>query len=71
MFKILNGETVAVTSLVFCVVLHRSLFVIVVFVRPFTGFDYPFGVLKLFFKRDRQHNDQMKKRDKRRKWSTK
>ena len=64
MFKILNGETVAVTSLVFCVLPPRSLFVIVVSVLPFTGFDYRFGVFKLFFKRDRQHNDQMKKMDK-------
>ena len=59
--EILKGETATVKSLVFCVVLHRSLFVIVVSVLPFTGFDYPFGVFKLFFKRDRQHNDQMKK----------
>ena len=71
MFKILNGETVAVTSLVFCVLPPRSLFVIVVSVLPFTGFDYRFGVFKLFFKRDRQHNDQMKKGTSRRKWSTK
>jgi hypothetical protein len=35
------------------------------------GFDYPFGVFKLFFKRDRQHNDQVKKGTRRRKWSTK
>ena len=64
MLKILKGEQAAVKSVVFCVVLPRSLFVIVVSVLPFTGFDYPFGVFKLFFKRDRQHNDQMKKRDK-------
>ena len=64
MLKILKGEPAAVKSLVFCVVLPRSLFVIVVSILPFTGFDYPFGVFKLFFKRDRQHNDQMKKRDK-------
>jgi hypothetical protein len=64
MLKILKGEPAAVQSLVFCVVLPRSLFVIVVSVLPFTGFDYPFGVFKLFFKRDRQHKDQMKKRDK-------
>jgi hypothetical protein len=63
MLNILKGEPAAV-KLVFCVVLPRSLFVNVVSVLPFTGFDYPFGVLKLFFKRDRQHNDQMKKRDK-------
>jgi hypothetical protein len=56
-----DGEPAAVKSLVFCVLPPRSLFVIVVSVLPFTGFDYPFGVLKLFFKRDRQHNDQMKK----------
>jgi hypothetical protein len=54
-------QTSGVKSLVFCVVLPRSLFVIVVSVLPFTGFDYPFGVFKLFFRRDRQHNDQMKK----------
>ena len=64
MLKILKGEPAAVKSLVFCVVLPRSLFVIVVSVLSFTGFDYPFGVFKLFFKRDRQHNYQMKKRDK-------
>ena len=64
MMKILNGEPAAVKSFVFCVVLHRSVFVIVVSVLPFTGFDYPFGVFKLFFKRDRQNNDQVKKRDK-------
>ena len=71
MLKILKGKPAAVESLVFCVVLPRSLFVIVVFLLPFTGFDYPFGVFKLFFKRDRQHNDQMKKVTRRRKWSTK
>ena len=71
MLKILKGEPAAVKSLVFCVLPPRSLFVIVVFVRPFTGFYYPFGVLKLFFKRDRQHNDQMKKWTRRRKWSAK
>ena len=71
MLKILKGEPAVVRSLVFCVVLHRSLFVIVVSVRPFTGFDYPFDVFKLFFKRDRQHNYQMKKGTRRRKWSTK
>ena len=71
MLKILKGEPAAVKSLVFCVVLHRSVFVIVVSVLPFTGLDYPFGVFKLFFKRDRQHNHQMKKRTRRRKWSTK
>ena len=65
MLKILKGESAAVQSLVFCVVLHRSVFVIVVSVLPFTG------VFKLFFKRDRQHNDQMKKGTRRRKWSTK
>ena len=64
MLKILKCESAAVKSLVFCVVLPRSLFVIVVSVLSFTGFDYPFGVFKLFFKRDRQHNDQMKKMDK-------
>ena len=64
MLNILKGEPAAVKSLVFCVVIHRSLFVIVVSVLPFTGFDYHFDVFKLFFKRDRQHNDQMKKRDK-------
>ena len=58
MLKILEGEPATVKSLVFCVVLHRSVFVIVVSVLPFTG------VFKLFFQRDRQHNDQMKKRDK-------
>jgi hypothetical protein len=42
MLMILKGEPAAVKSLVFCVVLPRSLFVIVVSVRPFTGFDYPF-----------------------------
>ena len=61
MLKILKGEPAAVQSLVFCIVLHKSMFVIVLSVRPFTGFDNPFGVFKLFFKRDRQHNDQMKK----------
>ena len=71
MVKILKGEPATVKYLVFCVVLPRSLFVIVVSVLPFTGFDYPFGVFKLFLKRDRQHNDQMKKRTRRRKWSTK
>ena len=65
MLKILKGEPAAVQSLVFCVVLHRSVFVIVVSVLPFTG------VFKLFFQRDRQHNDQMKKGTRRRKWSTK
>ena len=64
MLKILKGEPAAVKSLDFCIVLHRSLFVIVVSVLPFTGFNYPFGVFKLFFKRARQQNDQMKKRDK-------
>ena len=64
MLKILKGEPAAVKSLVFCVVLPSSLFVIVVSVLPFTGFYYPFRVFKLFFERDRQHNDQMKKRDK-------
>jgi hypothetical protein len=64
MLKILKGESAAVKSLVFCVVLHRSVFVIVVSVLPFTGLDYPFSVFKLFFMRDRQHNDQMKKWDK-------
>jgi hypothetical protein len=64
MLKILKGEPATVNSLAFCVVLHRSLFVIVVPLLPFTGFDYPFGVFKLFFKRDRQNNDQVKKRDK-------
>ena len=63
MLNILKGEPAAV-KLVFCVVLPRSLFVIVVSVLPFTGFYYPFGVFKLFFKKDRQHNDQMKKSDK-------
>ena len=71
MLKILKGEPAAVKSLAFCVVLHRSVFVIVVSVLPFTGFDYTFGVFKLFFKRDRQHNDHMKKKTRRRKWSTK
>ena len=71
MLKILKDEPAAVQSLVFCVVLHKPMFVIVLFVRPFTDFDYPFGVFKLFFKRDRQHNDQMKKGTRRRKWSTK
>ena len=71
MLKILKGEPAAVKSLVFCVVLHRSVFVIVVSVLPFTGFYYPCGVFKLFFKRDRQHNDQEKKRTIRRKWWTK
>jgi len=66
MLKILKGEPAAVKSLVFCVVLPRSLFVIVVSILPFTGFDYPFGVFKLFFKRDRQHNDQKKKWTRRR-----
>ena len=64
MLNIQKGEPAAVKSLVFCVVLHRSLFVIVVSVLPFTGLDYPFRVFKLFFKRNRQHNDHMKKRDK-------
>ena len=41
MLKILKGEPAAVKSLVFCVVLPRSLFVIVVSVLSFTGFDYP------------------------------
>ena len=71
MLKIPKGEPAAVKSLVFCVVLPRSLFVIVVSVLPFTGFDSTFGVFKLFFKRDRQHNDQMKKRRRRQKWSRK
>ena len=61
MLKILKGETADVKPLVFCVVLPRSVFVIAVSVLPFTGFDYPFDVFKLFFKRDRQHNDQVKK----------
>ena len=64
MLKILKGEPAAIFFLVFCVVLPRLLFVFVVSVLPFTGFDYIFGVVKLFVKRDRQHNDQMKKRDK-------
>ena len=64
MLKILKGEPAAVKSLVFCVVLHRLLFVIVVSVLLFACFDYPFGVFKLFFNRDGQHNDQVKKRDK-------
>ena len=71
MLKILKGETADVKPLVFCVVLPRSVFVIVVSVLPFTGFDYPFDVFKLFFKRDRQHNDQVKKGTRRRKRSTK
>lgn len=58
MLKILKGEPATVKSLVLCVVLPRSLFVIVVSVLRFTG------VFKLFFKRDRQLNDQKKKRDK-------
>ena len=39
MLTILKGDPAAVQSLVFCVVLPKSLFVIVVSVRPFTGFD--------------------------------
>ena len=46
MLKILKGEPAAVKSLVFCVVLHRSVFVIVVSVLPFTGFDYPLWCLQ-------------------------
>ena len=64
MLKILKGEPAAVKSLVFCVVLPRSLCVIVLSILTSTGFDCLFGVFKLFFKRDRQHNDQVKKRDK-------
>ena len=64
MLTILKGESAAVKSLVFCVVLPKSVFVIVVSVLPFTCFDYTFGVFKLFFKRDRQHNDKMKKKEK-------
>jgi hypothetical protein len=59
-----NGRTSGIKSLVFCVVLPRAVFVNVVTVLPFTGFDYPFGVFKLFFTRERQHHDQVKKRDK-------
>ena len=46
MLKILKGETAAVKPLVFCVALHRSLFFIVVSIRPFTGFDYPLWCLQ-------------------------
>ena len=46
MLKILKGETAAVKYLVFCVVLHRSVFVIVVSVLLFTGFDYPLWYLQ-------------------------
>ena len=46
MLKILKGETAAVRSLVFCVVLSISVFVIVVSVLTFTGFDYPLWCLQ-------------------------
>ena len=41
MLKILKGEPAAVKSLVFCVVLHRSVFVLVVSVLLFTGLTTP------------------------------
>ena len=46
MLKVLKGEPAAVKSLLFCVVLPRSLFVIVVSVLPFTCFDYRFWCLQ-------------------------
>ena len=35
-------------SLVFCLVFCRLLLVIVLYVRRFMAFDYPFGIFKLF-----------------------
>ena len=61
--RIPKGESEAVQSLVLCVVLPISLFVllvIVVFVLSLTVCYYPFGVFNLFLKRERQHNDQKK-----------
>ena len=46
MLNILMGEPAAVKSLVFCVVLHRSVFVIVVSVLSFTGFEFPLWCLQ-------------------------
>jgi hypothetical protein len=42
MLNVRKSEPATVQFLVFCIVLPRSLFVIVVSVRPFTCFDYPF-----------------------------
>ena len=52
-----GGEVCIARSLVFCVMLCRSLFVLfpLVIVLPvvlrFTAYDYPFGILKPFFPR--------------------
>jgi hypothetical protein len=53
---VLRGVRVA-RSLIFCVVFCRSLFVlfllaIVLSVRRYTIFDYPFDIFKLFFEKD-------------------